>query len=58
MQVKQFYNIATKVSGRKNATTFGDLADCSGNEGSTPKPRKESTSPYVVVTVFDGDYVA
>ena len=29
MQLKQFYNIATKVSSRKNATTFGDLPDCS-----------------------------
>ena len=28
MQLKQFYNIATKVSSRKNATTFGDLPDC------------------------------
>ena len=28
MQLKQFYNIATKGSGRKNATTFGDLLDC------------------------------
>ena len=28
MQLKQFYNIATKVS-TKNATTFGDLPDCS-----------------------------
>ena len=27
MQLKQFYNIATKVSSRKNATTFGDLPD-------------------------------
>ena len=30
MQLKQFYNIATKVSSRKSATTFGDLPDCSG----------------------------
>ena len=29
MQLKQFYNIATKVSSRKNATPFGDLPDCS-----------------------------
>ena len=28
MQLKQYYNIATKVSSRKNATTFGDLPDC------------------------------
>ena len=28
MQLKQFYNIATKVSSRKSATTFGDLPDC------------------------------
>ena len=28
MQLKQFYNIATKVSSKKNATTFGDLPDC------------------------------
>ena len=28
MQWKQFYNTATKVSSRKNATTFGDLPDC------------------------------
>ena len=28
MQLKQFYDIATKVSSRKNATTFGDLPDC------------------------------
>ena len=27
MQLKQFYNIATKVSSKKNATTFGDLPD-------------------------------
>ena len=27
MQLKQFYNIATKVSSRKSATTFGDLPD-------------------------------
>ena len=28
MQLKQFYDIATKVSSRKSATTFGDLPDC------------------------------
>ena len=28
MQLKQFYYIATKVSSRKSATTFGDLPDC------------------------------
>ena len=29
IQLKQFYNIATKVSSRKkSATTFGDLPDC------------------------------
>ena len=28
MQLKQFYDIATKGSSRKNATTFGDLPDC------------------------------
>ena len=28
MQLKQFYNIATKVSSRKSGTTFGDLPDC------------------------------
>ena len=28
MKLKQFYNIATKVSSRKSATTFGDLPDC------------------------------
>ena len=28
MQLKQFYNIATKVSSGKSATTFGDLPDC------------------------------
>ena len=28
LQLKQFYNIATKVSCRKSATTFGDLPDC------------------------------
>ena len=28
MQLKQFYNIATKVSSRKSADTFGDLPDC------------------------------
>ena len=27
MQLKQFYNIAPKVSSRKSATTFGDLPD-------------------------------
>ena len=27
MQLKQFYNIATKVSSRKSANTFGDLTD-------------------------------
>ena len=27
MQLKQFYNIATKISRRKGATTFGDLPD-------------------------------
>ena len=27
MQLKQFYNIATKVTSRKSATTFGDLPD-------------------------------
>ena len=27
MQLKQFYNIATKVSSRKSATTSGDLPD-------------------------------
>ena len=29
MQLKQFYNIATKVSSRKKSTTFGDLPDWS-----------------------------
>ena len=29
MQLKQFYDIATKASSRKNATTFGDLPDWS-----------------------------
>ena len=29
MQLKQFYNIATKASSRKSATTFGDLPDWS-----------------------------
>ena len=28
MQLKQFYNIPTKVSGRKSAITFGDPPDC------------------------------
>ena len=28
MQLKQFCNIATKVSSRKRAATFGDLPDC------------------------------
>ena len=28
MQLKQFYNSATKVSSKKSATTFGDLPDC------------------------------
>ena len=28
MQLKQFYNIASKVSSRKSATSFGDLPDC------------------------------
>ena len=29
MQLKQFYNIATKASSRqKSTTTFGDLLDC------------------------------
>ena len=32
MQLKQFYNIATKVNSRKSATTFGDLPDWSGSE--------------------------
>ena len=32
MQLKQFYNIATKVSSRKSATTFGDLPDCSKSD--------------------------
>ena len=27
VQLKQFYNKATKVSSRKSATTFGDLPD-------------------------------
>ena len=27
MQLKQFYNIANKVSSRKSATTFSDLPD-------------------------------
>ena len=27
MHLKQFYNIATKVSSKNNATTFGDLPD-------------------------------
>ena len=30
MQLRQFYNIATKVSSRKKCVTgFGDLPDCS-----------------------------
>ena len=29
MQLKKFYNVATKVSSKKSATTFGDLPDCS-----------------------------
>ena len=28
MQLKQFYDIATKVSSKKSVTTFGDLPDC------------------------------
>ena len=28
MQLKKFYNIATKVSRKNNATTFGDLPNC------------------------------
>ena len=28
MQLKQLHDIATKVSSRKSATTFGDLPDC------------------------------
>ena len=28
MQLKKSYHIATNVSSRKNATTFGDLLDC------------------------------
>ena len=28
MELKQFYNIATKVSSKNSATTFGDLPDC------------------------------
>ena len=32
MQLKQFYNVATKVSSRKSATTFGDLPDWLGND--------------------------
>ena len=28
MQLKQFYNIATKVSSRKKCYYFGDLPDC------------------------------
>ena len=28
MQLKQFYDIATIVSSKKSATTFGDLPDC------------------------------
>ena len=33
MQLKQFYNIAAKVSSRKSATTFGDLPDgCNENK--------------------------
>ena len=28
LQLKQFYDIATKVNCRKSATTFGDLPDC------------------------------
>ena len=28
MQLRQFYNIATKVSSKKSATTFDDLPDC------------------------------
>ena len=28
MQLKQFFNIATKVSSRKSDITFGDLPDC------------------------------
>ena len=28
MQLRQFYYIATKLSSRKGATTFGDLPDC------------------------------
>ena len=27
MQLKEIYNIATKVSSKKSATTFGDLPD-------------------------------
>ena len=28
MQLKQFYNIATKVSSTKSGSTSGDLPDC------------------------------
>ena len=38
MQLKQFYNIATKVSSRKSATTFGDLPDCSGGDALKHEP--------------------
>ena len=28
MQLKQFFNIASKVSSKKSAINFGDLTDC------------------------------
>ena len=40
MQLKQFYNIDTKVSSRKSTTTFGDLPDSCGF-GVVEKPTAE-----------------
>ena len=68
MQLKQFYDIATKVSSRKSATTFGDLPDCLWNH-SHRKPFLQLMhgsslmellfilkSPSLPTTVYDNSY--
>ena len=60
MQLKQFYNIATKVNSRKSATTFGDLLDCSSSKPPatavhilTKVPRSASSQFIQVVSIVN-----
>ena len=54
MQLKKSYNIATKVSSRKSATTFGDLLDwLSSRSHALDKPRTETKTETETETNTD-----